>query len=296
MMPEAIEQKIEELYKKLHLLKARREELNKEAQTWAEKRNRIHEEIRNLRAQIKSLKQTRDEMNEEVKRLKSLREDGLKKRKAIIEEIEKLGKEKARMSAEKPPRSRSHLESEIERIEWKIQTEPLPLNVERALIDQLRDLEIQREFYRRIESINNKIASLRKEAKELKAYTLAYSSRISKTAARSQEYHAKMLKKTEAMRDLKVKADEMHQRYVEKREKAKTISLEIKKTLDEIRSIQDLIKKREEEEQKQKQADLQKQTEKKALEKLRRGEKLTFDEFKILLEKGKNLADFPGDM
>jgi len=43
----------------------------------------------------------------------------------------------------------------------------------------------------------------------------------------------------------------------------------------------------EEKEQRQKQEDLQKQTEEKALEKLKRGEKLTFDEFKILIEKGR---------
>ncbi len=286
-MSEALEQKIEDLYERLRLLRAERERLKEEAQRWADKRNSINEETRNLRSQINSLKQRRDALNEEVKRLKSLREAGLKRRREILEEIRKLRQERARLNAEKPPRSRSYLESEIERIEWKIQTEPLPLDVEKKLIDQVRALEAQMEFYRRIEGIRSEIKNLKKEAERLKADTLSYRSRILETAAQSQEYHRKMLKKAEAARALKAKADEMHQRYVENRDKAKAINSEIKKTLVEIRSIQDLLKAREEREKRRKQADLQKRTEEKALEKLRRGERLTFDEFKILLEKGR---------
>jgi len=285
-MSETLERKIEDLYQNLQLLKAERERLKKKAQIWADKRDRLHEEIRNLRSQVDSLKQRRDTLNEEVKHLKSLREAGLRKRKEILEEIKKLRQEIIRVNAEKPPRSQSYLEREIERIEWKIQTESLPLDVEKQLIDQVKALEAQMEFYRRIDSIRSKIADLKKEADNLKADTLDYRSRILEIAAQSQEYHMKMLKKIEAIKELKVKADEMHQQYVENKDKAKTINLEIKKTLAEIRSIRDLLNAKEEREKRQKQADLQKQTEEKALEKLRRGEKLTFDEFKILIEKG----------
>ncbi|RLI02359.1 hypothetical protein DRO38_04000, partial [Candidatus Bathyarchaeota archaeon] len=161
------------------------------------------------------------------------------------------------------------------------------LDAERKLIDQIKILEAQLEVYRRIGSINNKIAELRKEADKLKAEALNYRSRILEIAAESQEFHVKMLKRIEEAKELKAKADEMHQRYAENKEKVKAINLEIKETLGEIRSIRELLKSEEEKERRRRESDLQRQTEEKALEKLKRGEKLTFDEFKILLEKGK---------
>ncbi|RJS87942.1 hypothetical protein CW704_01145 [Candidatus Bathyarchaeota archaeon] len=286
-MSETPEQRIEELYRRLNVLKAERDDLNKKAQTWAERRNRIHEEIRKIRLLIRDLKQRRDSLNKEVKHLKALRKVELERRDEILEEIRELRKERNRIAAGKPPRSQSYLENQIKRIEWKIQTEPLPLDAERKLIDQIKILEAQLEVYRRIGSINNKIAELRKEADKLKAEALNYRSRILEISAESQEFHAKMLKRIEEAKELKAKADEMHQRYAENKEKVKAINLEIKKTLGEIRSIRELLKSEEEKERRRRESDLQRQTEEKALEKLKRGEKLTFDEFKILLEKGK---------
>ena len=286
-MSETPEQRIEELYRRLNVLKAERDDLNKKAQTWAERRNRIHEEIRKIRLLIRDLKQRRDSLNKEVKHLKALRKVELERRDEILEEIRELRKERNRIAAGKPPRSQSYLENQIKRIEWKIQTEPLPLDAERKLIDQIKILEAQLEVYRRIGSINNKIAELRKEADKLKAEALNYRSRILEIAAESQEFHVKMLKRIEEAKELKAKADEMHQRYAENKEKVKAINLEIKKTLGEIRSIRELLKSEEEKERRRRESDLQRQTEEKALEKLKRGEKLTFDEFKILLEKGK---------
>ena len=286
-MSETPEQRIEELYRRLNVLKAERDDLNKKAQTWAERRNRIHEEIRKIRLLIRDLKQRRDSLNKEVKHLKALRKVELERRDEILREIRELRKERNRIAAGKPPRSQSYLENQIKRIEWKIQTEPLPLDAERKLIDQIKILEAQLEVYRRIGSINNKIAELRKEADKLKAEALNYRSRILEISAESQEFHVKMLKRIEEAKELKAKADEMHQRYAENKEKAKAINLEIKKTLGEIRSIRELLKSEEEKERRRRESDLQRQTEEKALEKLKRGEKLTFDEFKILLEKGK---------
>lgn len=286
-MSETPEQRIEELYRRLNVLKAERDDLNKKAQTWAERRNRIHEEIRKIRLLIRNLKQRRDSLNKEVKHLKALRKVELERRDEILEEIRELRKERNRIAAGKPPRSQSYLENQIKRIEWKIQTEPLPLDAERKLIDQIKILEAQLEVYRRIGSINNKIAELRKEADKLKAEALNYRSRILEISAESQEFHLKMLKRIEEAKELKAKADEMHQRYAGNKEKVKAINLEIKKTLGEIRSIRELLKSEEEKERRRRESDLQRQTEEKALEKLKRGEKLTFDEFKILLEKGK---------
>ena len=107
-MSETPEQRIEELYRRLNVLKAERDDLNRKAQTWAERRNRIHEEIRKIRLLIRDLKQRRDSLNDEVKHLKALRKVELEKRDEILEEIRKLREERNRIAAGKPPRSQSY--------------------------------------------------------------------------------------------------------------------------------------------------------------------------------------------
>jgi phosphoserine phosphatase len=282
-----LERRMEDLYERLRLLRDEREKLLKEAEAWADRRDGLHEEIRGLRLRAEELRSRRDELNEEVKRLKTLRQASLERRKGIIEEIRELNRERAKADAGKPRRSRSRLEAEIERIEWRIQTEPLPLDMERKLINQVRTLEAQLELYRRAEGIRRRIADLRREAESLRAEAADYRSRIQEAAGRSQEYHTKMMMVIETIMDLQAKADEMHKRYVEFRGKAREVSSEIKRTMDEIRSVRALIEAEEERERKRKEADLERQTEERALEKLRRGERLTFDEFKLLIEKGR---------
>ena len=143
------QRELEDLYQRLSLLRDEIDRLRREARSWAEKRDAIHEKIRRIKSSIQELRQRRDALNLEVKRLKALREDGLKRRSEIIEEIRRLTEERRRMRGDKPRRSRSSLESQLERIEWRIQTEPLSLEEERRLIDQIRLLESQLEYYRR---------------------------------------------------------------------------------------------------------------------------------------------------
>ena len=89
-----------------------------------------------------------------------------------------------------------------------------------------------------------------------------------------------MLRRIDESKRLKAEADEMHKRYLESKERIRSINLEIKRIHEAIRVI-------EEDERRLKEAELKRRIEEEAEEKLKRGEKLTFEEFKALLEKGR---------
>jgi len=236
-MSEPLERRLEDLYEKLRILRDKKDRLLGEAGKWAGKRDELHGDMRRLRLRAEELRRSRDGLNEDVKRFKALRLDSLKRRKEILDEIRELRKEKAKADAEKPRRSRSSIEAEIEKIEWRIQTESLTLEEEKRLIERVKILEAQLESYRRAESIKRRIAELRREAERLRAEAIDHRSRALEAAARSQKYHEEMLGIIKARRDLKARADEMHERYIRLREETRGIDAEIRETLDEIRSV-----------------------------------------------------------
>jgi len=287
MMSSDLERRIRELYDRVDQLKAERDELRINAQRWVEKRDGIREEIRKIRLTVRNLKRKRNMLNDEVRQLKVLREADKKRRREIFEKIRRLREERKRVSMKKPRRSRSYLEGEIKKIEWKIQTEPLPLDVEKELVNNIRILESQLGVYRRIEELNAEIAELMKKADEIRKEISSYRSRILEKAAESREFHLKMLRKIERIKELEAEAEKSHQIYLEYKKKTKALSLEIKKLLDEIRSIQEMMEKMEKEERRRKEETLKRKLVENALKKIKRGEKISFNEFKILLEKGK---------
>ncbi|MCW4020332.1 MAG: hypothetical protein NWF14_03780 [Candidatus Bathyarchaeota archaeon] len=284
---EASEQRIDELSRELDVLRAERDKLNEEALKWAEKRDRLHKEIKKTRLEADRLKERRDELNFEVQCLKTLREDGRKSRREKIDQIKKKRQKVREAAADMPRRSSRSLENEIAAIEWKIQTNSLSLDEERTLVERVKALENEMEVYREIGSINVEIANLENGVKALKAELLRHRERILEIAKQSQGFHEKMIRKVNKIKELKTEADEMHAKYIELKEKAKVFHERSKEFSGQIKAIRNVVHQKEGEERARQQADLRQKLEEGALDKLKRGEKLTFDEFKLLAEQGK---------
>jgi uncharacterized coiled-coil DUF342 family protein len=281
------EQRIKELSLELDLLRTERDRLNEESLVWAEKRNGLHEEVKKMRWEAKSLKERRDGLNGEVQRLKALREETWRAYRGKIDRLKSLRQRIREAAANRPSRSSQSIEGEIERIEWKIQTESPSLAEERRLVERVKTLESQLEVYREIEGIEDEMAKLENEAKTLKDQIANHRDRVSEIAKQSQEFHEKMVGRLERARKLKAEADEMHGKYIEYKGRAKTLHLKYVEMLGHVKALRGAIREKEEEERAKQQADLRKKLEEEALAKLKRGERLTFEEFKILAEQGK---------
>jgi len=282
-----LKSRIEELSRELSEIRSERDRFNDEAFRWAEKRNLLHEEIKKLRLEARSLKEKRDAINNEVRSLKLLREEDRKKYRERLSQLprlrQKMGEEKAR----RPQRSAQNLEREIEMIEWKIQTNPLSLDEEKKLVERVKTLESQLEVYRSIRAIKDEIIRLKNEAEAFREQVVSHSEKISEMARQSQKFHEKMVEDLENMQTFKARADEMHREYVKNREDAQALQLKYLEISNQITSLQRAIQEKEGEEKAKQLVDLRNKLEKEALDKLKRGKKLTFEEFKILAEQGR---------
>lgn len=278
--------KIEELSRKLSVLKERREKLNDEARALAEKRNRLNMEFKALKAEILKLKNARDEINARVKELKQQKSKIKRELAEKIMEFKDLKNEIEVLAKKKPSKSFNALQKEIESIEWRIQTTPLDLREEKQLVEKVKQLESQLNIHRKIEQLSQKKLELKTELKALEARARLLHEKIVGEAEKSQKIHEERLKKIEEAKKLKTEADNIHQLFLQTKEKVKPFQEEIGKILEEIRTLKGEILAENEAERKKSEESLLKEIEKRAREKLRRGEKLTWEEFQAIAEKG----------
>ncbi|MGQ9461118.1 MAG: coiled-coil protein [Candidatus Bathyarchaeaceae archaeon] len=285
-MSESLKERIEDLDHELTILKEERDKLNSEAQKWAEKRNSIHEQIKKLRMEVDALKEKREAINEKVREFKSLREYAKEKQRETHAQILKL-KENMKSLMEKAPQlDTRNIQREIEDLEWKIQTTSLTVKEEKPLIDQVRHLEKQLLIQKQIEKSKEKLMELGTEKKARETEAKTYHEKLSELAKQSQKIHEEMLKTLNKARILKVEADNAHQKYVEIKKQARSLHDKCVELLGQIKTFRQEIREKEEKEQAKRGRELRKELEERALEKLKRGEKLTWEEFKILAEKG----------
>jgi uncharacterized coiled-coil DUF342 family protein len=285
------QQKIEELTHKLSALKDQKDKLNAEAEKWAEKRDKLNEQFKNLRTETLELKNERDNLNEEVKELKQQRDEAKTEFHAKIEEMKKLNQEIKDLIKKKPPRSFQALQREFEQIEWKIQTTSLSLKEEKELVEQVKPLEMQLNIYKKLDHLNQKRIQLKTELSALKTKSNLFHQKLTETAQRSQQTHAKMLEKIGDSKKPKEEADSLHKLFLQTRGKIRPIQEEILEISAQIKAFREEAEEEEDKEKKRGEEALREKLEKQAREKLRRGEKLSWEEFQLLAEKGSVAQD-----
>ncbi|NWG11092.1 hypothetical protein HXY33_05000 [Candidatus Bathyarchaeota archaeon] len=279
-------QRITELSQKLSELDEQKNKINAEAADWAEKRDKLNEQSRSLRIEITKLKKERDTLNAKVKELKQQRERAREEISRKIEEINKSRNEIEAYSKKKPKKNRQILQKELEGIEWKIQTTPLSLQEDKEHVEKVKQLETQLGTYKKLERLSQKIHKLETEIRTLKTNNTAWHQKLTDNAQKSQETHKKMLEKIEESKKLKTEADNFHKLFVQTREKIKPIQDKLTQLSNQMKQLKNEIREEEEKEKKKDESILKDKLEKQAREKLKRGEKLSWEEFQILAEKG----------
>ncbi len=283
-MPNPFEQELEELDQKLAQAKHERDQLNQEARKWAEKRNEHHQQIRQLQTEVKSLKEKRDEINLQVQILKAAREKAKAQRKERQERIVKL-REKISPLAERKPASTLHdLEERIKEIEWKIQTSSLSLQEEKELVEQVRVLETQRIVHRQLLELKDKLVEAQTEARAFGTQARLKHDELSQLADQGQEFHNHLVETFDRIKTLKQSANEAHHKYLELRQKADKSHEKCVEIQKRIKSLKEEMESREKQQYAEKGKVFKDQATAKAREKMKQGEKLTWDEFKLLTE------------
>jgi uncharacterized coiled-coil DUF342 family protein len=279
-------QEEKELNERISLLREQKSRVEAEAQAWVEKRGRLNDRFKTIREEIVALKNERDMANQKVKELKLKREEAQTRINQKIQELKSLRTEVRETAKKKPASARLSLQRQFDSLEWKIQTTPLSLDEEKQLVEQVERVETQLNIYRKLEHVRETILNVEKEINSLQAQAQSCHKALTEIAQKSQELHQRMLSRIEESKTVKAEADRLHQSYLETKEKIGTIQQEITVTLDQARQKRQEILQEEQRRQKQAEENLRGKIEKQATEKLKRRQKLTWEEFQILAQKG----------
>jgi len=284
-------QRIEELSKQLSILKEQKTKIDIEANELGEKRDKLNQQSHEMRVQAQQLRDERDKANEEVKKLKEERGETKTKIHERIQELKSLREETWSLGKRRPSRSLHSLQEEFEGIEWKIQTTHLSLEDEKILIEQVKQVETQINVHKKLGQLNQKIIDLQAQIKALETGSKLCHERLTAIAQKGQESHQKMLAKIEEAKSTRAAADAVHQSLAQTREKARRLRENIVEIVEQMRCLKDEIRREENVEKTQNEESIRKEIERQAREKLKHGEKLSWEEFQILAEKGMGAQD-----
>ncbi|MGQ9529854.1 MAG: coiled-coil protein [Candidatus Bathycorpusculaceae bacterium] len=285
------EMKIRDLTQRLSELEEQERGFAAKAKELAEKRDKLNEQFKSLRAEIFGLRSERDRLNEEVKELKKQRDAAKTEIREKMDEIKKINHEINVLSQKMPSKSLQILQKEFESLEWKIQTTPLSLKEERKVIEQVKQLGTQINIHKKFEQLNQKVVELKAELKALQTKSKMFHEKLTEKAQESQKIHEKLLEKIEESKKIKVEADGFHKLFLQEKEKVKPVQEEISKISNKIKMLKEETRRKEAEEKKKRDESLREKLEKQAKDKLKRGEKLTWEEFQLLTEKDMEAQD-----
>jgi phosphoserine phosphatase len=176
------------------------------------------------------------------------------------------------------------LEKRIQGLEWKIQTSSLSLQEEKELVEQVRVLETQRVSMKKLRDLGDSLTELQTETKALGTQAKLRHDELSEIANQSQKFHKQIIDLSSKIKSLRQSADEAHQKYIEYRQQADHIHKKYVGTQQQIRALKEDQERKEKQRHAEKEQALRIETTAKIREKMKRGERLTLEEFKLLSE------------
>jgi uncharacterized coiled-coil DUF342 family protein len=280
---EALRQ-LERLDQNLKSLLDEKASFTKEAERWAQNRDQIHRQIRDLRLEATALRERRDALNTRVGMLKARRNETRASIKEKHEEITQLEKRVQRLGLKKPEEPAEAIRKEKEKIEWDIQTTSLTLQEEKPLVRRATLLELQLGIHKQIHDAKARIVELRREVHEMRADSNLSHQKLSELAQESQQLHLKMVETQQKAEKLQAEADEHHQVFLQNKRKAQNIHIDCSQIKEKIRVLRKQITEDREQEKISRANEKRRKLKSEALRKLAAGKKLTLEEFKLTSE------------
>ncbi|BAJ51423.1 conserved hypothetical protein [Candidatus Caldarchaeum subterraneum] len=278
----AIEEEIFQIRAKLAELRKKKLEHEEEAQKYYEKRESLHARIREIKeknaATLERVAQLRNELAEFRARLDEV----------TAKINEKRSQKEAILSQQVAENAKGYTGQEIFRkirdLEQRIETEILRPEEEKRIYDELRQLnkllaEVQKRegVAEKLRELNNSAAPLYEEARNLRE-------QIKKKKEEIQAARETIQSVKDLIMQLKPEADEYHNAYLEAKKKAQMCEAEEILLTSRLVELQEFVKKRREFELRAREYMMKEKIKTKAMEKLSKGEKLSFEEMKLLFE------------
>jgi len=303
-LTEKNQSQIANINRQIDKLKEQTRETNAQIKKFIEKRDHLHDKAKKTSEEVNLLKKERDALNEQVKLLKQQRDAVRVNVTPLLEEVKALNEKIDALKKHIPRISQRELQKELDAIEWKIATTTLDLHEEKQLIENVKELEIQLKSYKKIDLQHKKIKELIAHRKTFDIQADVYNKELTEIAQKSQELHKIIIEKVESIKKDRAEAELLHQSFLKAKEQNNHTYDQIRELISQNAGIRVSIKeqyqtrrveaeakrKAEEERMKQELTDraikeqaIKEKIGSEAREKLNRGEKVSWDEFQLML-------------
>lgn len=293
---EALLLKISHIEANARDIKQQREELNRKVTTIANKRNQLNEQVKELIKSAKEEREKRDQCNQSISEIKEkkniiLKEiDGFSEQTGRLEEQLEKAQEKKTQTKRPAHFSTKKIRKQIQDLEWKIQTTSnLTISEERELVDQINRLEQKFREIRETDVISRDLRTISNRIRVLRGKLRKFDRELRNNAHESRFHHKTMIQAFKNADILRKQADELHAQFLTAKKQANLIHNEYLIHIREInKTRQDITKNKQQirqEHDKVREEKIKEQTED-AKKKFDEGRKLSFDEFRTLIDKG----------
>jgi uncharacterized coiled-coil DUF342 family protein len=286
MSTEESKDKRDQLKKELTELQRRLNETNILKESSFEKKHQITKQISEFRAKINESKHKRDMLTKEVKELKEKRKELNDVIITKISEIKEIDKDKKEVLKKNKVGGNPELfKKEIEKLEFRIETEGMSFSKEQLAMKQIHNLKKQLNEIKETKEVMGKGRGLSREIDELKQKADDVHTEIQTKAKESQENHELMIGLIKKIDELKKEEKEAFKKFMEGKQEFTKINDELKSRLGEMNEISvEVHKGKKQRFDKRKEQDQRTLAEKRieVEEKLKRGDKLNNEDLLVL--------------
>ncbi len=287
-MAEDVVLRLAEISRLTDQLREKRDQLNSEAQELVKERDKLNALVADWLVKARDHREKRDEYNNKVAEFKAKRDEIYQELKEKLERYEGSEEEaeKIKTKTSAPPHI---LRRKIRELDWTLQTSVLDLKREREIIEQVAELEAELKTSEDAQQKRQDNARSRTEIEDLRLLMNAHHNSVLEFARLSQEENQRMIEAYAEVDSLRKRADEAHRRYLETRREAdethrrfieaRQENGRLRKEIGDVRIRQRVEKIQALEQRLEEKAST-------ALEKFKRGERLTMEEFSLLMKRG----------
>ncbi|MDF1540492.1 MAG: hypothetical protein P1Q69_16470 [Candidatus Thorarchaeota archaeon] len=245
-------------------------------------RDEHNREVRALIESVKAEREERDIINKEITEAKDRRTAIHAQLKSVYDEIRELRDN----LVGSPSNDQRRMMRRVEELEWRQQTDQLSMDEERSIVEEIAKIESKLVQIGQEKEKQDRIMEQRRIARNLKAEATEAHQRVIELSERSQVHHQEVVRIRPQLEEFKKSADTAHQNFVEWLKKVKDGEATLKEVRTKIDEIQGGLRKYasthkdvERVDRRTKQRAQQQDKIDDAVDKLKAGKRLTFDEF-----------------
>ena len=206
---------LNELNKEIYNLRDNLNKIDEEKEFWFDKKEKLRKEISRLVIDVKDIKHIKDDANVEIKKLKEQRENYNKKVRELIAKIKELNKSKIEfIKKNKVEVDPELVKREIDRLEFRIETEALSMNKEKSLMKKIKDLKKVYEKNIELKNIIDEMNEVDKEIKYNKIKSDQVHKKIKELINKSDPGYAKFKEESTKINELRKEQQNAFDRFI----------------------------------------------------------------------------------